>query len=64
MKHTRYRWLGLSHMSVLGACWMQAESERKTIFGREACKRKEIAGRKINMHACMEDLMMLGLGFF
>jgi folylpolyglutamate synthase/dihydropteroate synthase len=22
-KHTKLRWLGMSHMSVLGACWMQ-----------------------------------------
>jgi hypothetical protein len=42
---------------------MQAESERKTIFGREACKRKKTTGRKSNMRACMEYLMMLGLGF-
>jgi hypothetical protein len=50
-------------MSVLGACWKQAESERKAILGRKACKRKATAGRKSNTHACMEDLTMLGLGF-
>jgi hypothetical protein len=38
--------------------------ERKVILGRKACTRKATVGRKINMHACMEDLMMLGLGFF
>jgi hypothetical protein len=53
----------MSHMSVLGAYWMQDESGRKAIFGRKECKRKKIARRKKNMHACMEDLMTLGLGF-
>jgi hypothetical protein len=58
-----FRWLETSHMSVLGACWVQAESERNDIFGREACKRKETVGRKRNTHPCMEDLTTLGLGF-
>jgi hypothetical protein len=63
MKHTKFRWLGMSHMSLLGAYWMQAELGRRVIFGREACKRKETVGRKSNTRACMEDLTMLGLGF-
>jgi hypothetical protein len=42
---------------------MLVESGRKAIFGREACKRKNTVGRKSRTHACMEDLMMLGLGF-
>jgi hypothetical protein len=48
---------------------MQAESERKAIFGGEACKRKKTAGRKGTRvraqvkRACMEDLTTLGLGF-
>jgi hypothetical protein len=42
---------------------MQTESERKVIFGREACKRKMTAGRKINTSTCMEVLTTLGLGF-
>jgi hypothetical protein len=50
-------------MSVLGACWKHAESERNSILGRKACMRKGIAGRKSSTHACMEDLTTLGLGF-
>jgi hypothetical protein len=54
----------MSHMSVLGACWKQAKAERKEILGKKACTRKATAGRKRSTHACMEDLMTLGLGFF
>jgi hypothetical protein len=28
------RWLGMSHMSVLGACWVHANFEEKSIFGK------------------------------
>jgi hypothetical protein len=38
--------------------------ERKAILGEKACMRKGTVGRKNNTHACMEDLTMLGLGFF
>jgi hypothetical protein len=44
-------------------CWKQAKAERKAILGKKACMRKATAGRKNNTRACMEDLMMLGLGF-
>jgi hypothetical protein len=44
-------------------CWKQDESERKVILGRKACTRRETTERKSRMHACMEDLTMLGLGF-
>jgi hypothetical protein len=64
MKHTRVRWLGMSHMSVLGACWKQAESERKAIFGREGMQEERDSWKeKQHTRACMEDLTMLGLGF-
>jgi hypothetical protein len=63
MTHTKVRWLGMSHMSVLGACWKHTKVERKAILGRKACTRKATAGRKRSMCACMEDLMTLGLGF-
>jgi chromosome segregation ATPase len=64
MKHTKVRWLGTSHMSVLGACWKQTKVESKVILGKKACTRKATTGRKNNMHACMEDLTTLGLGFW
>ena len=64
MKHAGVRWLGTSHMSVLGACCKQAKAERKAILGRKTCTRKATIGRKSNTHTCMEDLTMLGLGFF
>jgi hypothetical protein len=51
-------------MSVLGACWKQAKVERKAILGKKACTRKATTGRKSNMCACMEDLTMVGLGFW
>jgi hypothetical protein len=31
--HTMPRWLRMSHMSVLGACWAQAYFEEIPIFG-------------------------------
>jgi hypothetical protein len=48
----------MSHMSVLGACWKQAKSERKAILGRKACTRKATAGRKSNtcMHGRPNDV--------
>jgi hypothetical protein len=64
MKCTKVRWLGTSHMSVLGACWKQTKAESKVILGKKACTRKATAGRKNNMRACMEDLTTLGLGFW
>jgi hypothetical protein len=63
VKLTKDRWLGMSHMSVLGACWKHAKEEIKVILGKKACMRESTTGRKSNMHPCMEDLMMLGLGF-
>jgi hypothetical protein len=63
MKHTNVRWLGMSHMSVLGAYWKQAKEEIKAILGKQACMKKATTGRKNNMRACMEDLTTLGLGF-
>jgi hypothetical protein len=51
-------------MSVLGACWKHTKLERKTILGKKACTRKVTVGRKKNMDACMEDLTMVGLGFW
>jgi hypothetical protein len=62
-KHTKVRWLGTSHTSVLGACWKQAKVERKIILGRKACTRKATTRRKSNTRACMEDLTTSGLGF-
>jgi hypothetical protein len=38
--------------------------ERKVILGKNACTREVTAGWKSNRRACMEDLMMLELGFF
>ena len=37
--------------------------KRKVILGKKACTREATARRKSNMHACMEDLTTLGLGF-
>jgi hypothetical protein len=31
-KHAKHKWLGMSHMSVLGACWMKTHSREKDIF--------------------------------
>jgi hypothetical protein len=62
-KCTNVRWLGMSHMLVLGACWKQEKVKRKEILGKKACTRKVTAGRKRNMNVCMEDLTTLGLGF-
>jgi hypothetical protein len=64
MKHTKDRWLGTSHMSVLGDCWKQAKVERKAILGRKSCTRKVTAGNKSSMCVCMEDLTTLGFCFF
>jgi hypothetical protein len=36
----------------------------KAILGKKACMRKVTAGRENIMHACMEDLMTVGLGFW
>jgi Na+-translocating ferredoxin:NAD+ oxidoreductase RNF subunit RnfB len=50
------------HVSVGGlleACGIR----KKGYFGKKACKREAIVGRKRSMHACIEDLMTLGLGF-
>jgi hypothetical protein len=48
---TRFRWLGMSHMSVLGAYWKQVESERKAILGRKACKgKRQLEGKE---HMCI-----------
>jgi hypothetical protein len=38
--------------------------ERNVILGKKSCTREATAERKRNTHAFMEDLMMLGLGFF
>jgi hypothetical protein len=43
--------------------WKHSKEERKEILGKKACMRKETARRKSSMHACREDLTMLGLGF-
>jgi len=64
MRHINVRWLRTRNMSVLGACWKKAKVERKAILGKKECTREAIAGRKRITRACMEDLRMLGLGFF
>jgi hypothetical protein len=63
MMHTKNRWLGTSHMSMLGAYWNHTKAERKAILGKKAGTREAIARRKIITHACMEDLTTLELGF-
>ena len=62
--HKKVMWLGMSHMSVLGAFWKQTKVERKEILGKKACMRKVTARRKNNTCTCMEDLTTLGLGFW
>jgi hypothetical protein len=37
-KHTKHRWLGMSHMLVLGACWTQTHFGEKAIFGERSTK--------------------------
>jgi hypothetical protein len=69
-KHTKHRWLGTSHMSVLGACWTQTQSGEKAIFGKRSMKgrkdswkeKQHVRGKHVR-HTCKEDLMTLGLGF-
>jgi hypothetical protein len=51
------------HVSV-GGLLEAAKVERKAILGKKACTRKATAGRRTNTCACMEDLMMVGLGFW
>jgi hypothetical protein len=62
-KNTKVRWLGMSHMSVLGAYWKQGKEERKDILGKKACTREATIGRKRSTCTCMEDLTTLGLRF-
>jgi len=72
-------WLGMSHMLVLGGCWMQAYFEERPIFGRkdqfwehvQQLARKQHAEKEEKKHArgeaCkarrQENLTTIGLGF-
>jgi hypothetical protein len=61
------RWVvidfSLGQSYPLRKCWKWAKAEGNAILGIKACRRKATIGRKRSTHACMEDLMTLGLGF-
>jgi hypothetical protein len=52
MKRTRFRWLGMSHMSVLGACWMQVESGRRLFLEEKHARgKRQLEGKEACVHA-------------
>jgi hypothetical protein len=52
-EHTRVRWLEMSHMSMLGACWRQAKMKKKGDFGKESMH-EESDSWKEGQHACIQ----------
>jgi hypothetical protein len=43
-------------MSMLGACWHQAEVERRMIVGKKACENGSNSW-KVTQHAHMQEIM-------